>query len=484
MKPFADRLRTRLAAEDGISIVEVVVAALILVIVGLGVLSMGDAATRNTYRAEQSQVLANRLQAELEHIRQLPYGEVALTAAPATSSSPTSPANRVSGGTFALNRDGSDPKPLLYNGGTTPGGAPIASGALVSGPEDFTSGDVHGQIYRYVVAPGAPANCVDCTGDDLKRVIIAIELDPTGSGGTRTYQEIQSEISDPEKLSKDGLPGGGGPGGDTIATFWLTDTPCNQTARQGLTGNHASHNTRGVCADGVRTGSTKGSPDLMFNEQPPDQDAGDGTLYDYATDVEPVVNPNADIGLNLIKPTTNSCLLNAPLLSQLDFPVLSSETNKQLKTHIWLSNPLNTGFKLLTAADASLQLWTKAINEASYSGKICIWVFKRVTALNLLGQTITVDVPAVNLDPPLVNAAYFAYSKATWPTSWTEIAVPMRFIWATDALSGLNIVGQPRLGLAIQVERAGTSGSGLEFMYDHPSFESRLEVQSSTSILP
>ena len=60
----------------------------------------------------------------------------------------------------------------------------------------------------------------------------------------------------------------------------------------------------------------------------------------------------------------------------------------------------------------------------------------------------------------------------------------MHFIWATNALTGLNILGQPRLGIAIQVERAGTGAPGLEFMYDHPNFESRLEVQSSSHILP
>ncbi len=62
------------AGEDrGITVVEVVVAALVLVVLGLAVLGLGSAASRNTYRAEQSQVLSNRLQAELEHIRQLPY---------------------------------------------------------------------------------------------------------------------------------------------------------------------------------------------------------------------------------------------------------------------------------------------------------------------------------------------------------------------------------------------------------------------------
>ena len=476
----------RLGSDRGMTLVEVVVAALVLVMIGLAVLGLGSAASRNTYRAEQSQVLVNRVQAELEHIRQLPFSEVALTSLPTHSTDIANPNARVNGTQFALSRNGTNPKPLLYNGGTTPTGAAVSGGSIAPGPTPFTSGDVHGNIYSYVVAPGAPANCASCTGDDVRRVIIAVTLDSTASGGTRSYQEIQSDIADPEKKSNDSLPCSNcGGGGRQIATFWLTDTSCNQTSRQPLTGNHATHNTRGSCANGTQTGNTAGAPDLMFNEQPPDTDAGTGTLYDYATDVEPAQNPTSDIGLDIAEPgTQNGCLLSAPAVGQLDLPLLNTDTNKQTRYHVWLSNPLNDAFKLLDAADASLQLWTKTINGATYSGKVCIWIFKRVTVLNLLGQQVIVDVPAINLDPPLVNVAHFEFSRASWPTQWTELGIPMHFIWATNALTGLNILGQPRLGIAIQAERAGTGASGIEFMYDHPNFESRLEVQSSASILP
>jgi type II secretory pathway pseudopilin PulG len=483
--------RTRLAQDRGVTMIEVVIAALVMVLLALAVLGLGSAASRNTYRAEQSQVLVNQVQAELEHIRQLPFSEVALTSLPTHSTNSLNPNYRVSGTQFALSRDGTNPKPVLYNGGTTPTGAAVSGGSIDPGPTPFTSGDVHGNIYRYVVAPwnspGAiPANCTNCTGDDVRRVIIAVTLDSTASGGTRAYQEIQSDVADPEKRSNDNLPCSNcGSNGGQIATFWLTDTPCNQPSRQPLTGNHLTHNTRGSCSNGVQTGNTAGAPDLMFTEPPPESDAGTGTLYDYATDVEPAQNPTTDSGLDIAEPgTQNGCLLSAPPAGQLDLPVLNTDTNKQTRYHVWLSKPLNDAFKLLDAANASLQLWTKTINGAGYSGKICIWVFKRVTVLNLLGQQVIVDVPAINLDPPLVNAARFEFSRASWPTQWTELAVPMHFIWATNALTGLNVLGQPRLGIAIQVERAGTGAPGLEFMYDHPNFESRLEVQTSTSILP
>jgi hypothetical protein len=36
--------------------------------------------------------------------------------------------------------------------------------------------------------------------------------------------------------------------------------------------------------------------------------------------------------------------------------------------------------------------------------------------------------------------------------------------------------------VAISVERSGTDGDGLEFMYDHPSFDSRLQVKTSSAL--
>jgi hypothetical protein len=471
--------------ERGMTVVEVVVAAVLLTVGALAVLGLGDAASRNTYRAEQSQVVVNRLQAEVEHIRQLPYVEVALTESPPSSADPGSPASRVAGTQFKLGSDGTNPRPLAVNGATTPAGATIAEGTIEPGPEPFESGDVSGKIYRYVAFPGAPADCSGCSTDDLKRVVVAITLDATASGGERTYQEVQTEIANPDTAPNENvLPPTGGEEGDDLATFWLTDTPCSQASRQPLTGNHLTHNTRGTCAQGMQTGNTKGAPDLMFNEQPPETDAGTGTLYDYALDVEPAQNPDADIGTNVLEPTgsgSNGCLLTAPLLSQLDFPLLNTEADKQKKVHMWLSNPLNNDFKLLSSADATLELWTKTINGASYPGRICIWVFKRFVGLNLLGQTINVDIPAVNLDPPLINVGHFEFQRNPWPQQWTELSVPMHFIWAADALNvlnGLNLTAEPRLGLAISVERATTGAAGLEFMYDHPDFESRLEVQN------
>jgi hypothetical protein len=503
------RLVRRCAAEDGVSIVEVVVAGLILVIGALAVLGLADAANRTTYRAEQGQVVVDRLQAEMEKLRQLPFDEMALTSAPATSSDPNSPAHRVSGTTFALGQNGTDARPLAIQGGSTPTGDPLGCGAagesacgVDPGPVSFQSGDVRGRIYRYVVYPGVPSNCTGCTADDLKRIIVAIRLDATSPGGTRAYQELQSDIVTDRDREGSVSPPTGGSEGDEIATFWLTDTPCSSTARQDVsTTDHNTHNTRGECSLGGQTGSTKGAPDLMFDEQPAESSTGTNPYIDYAADVEPTSGADQDKGLQLLKPTlsgSTGCLLQAPTLSQLDFPTLNLESNKHQKMHTWLTNELDPNFSPLTTSSATLELYTRTVSGAgSVSGKICYWVFKRVKLIGtrLIGGSTTyhVDLPAVVTNNS--SLLYGQFQRAFWPSDWTEVSIPMNltFVNVTDYLNSLNlgslgltsltVSGEPRLGLSIQVEKTNTTGDGLEFMYDHPNFASRLEVQSSTCIL-
>ena len=106
--------RRRLAEEGGFTIVEVLVAAL------------------NTFRSEQDQVVVNRLQDEMERIRQLPFNQVALTAKPTSSGQTSDPGVRVSadGTHFDLNRNGTNTKLLAYAGGLTPDGTPMANSML------------------------------------------------------------------------------------------------------------------------------------------------------------------------------------------------------------------------------------------------------------------------------------------------------------------------------------------------------------------
>jgi hypothetical protein len=135
---------------------------------------------------------------------------------------------------------------------------------------------------------------------------------------------------------------------------------------------------------------------------------------------------------------------------------------------------MGTGFNVTLDGTGTLDLWTQSVDAATYTGKICFWIFER--HLNVLG--VPVDTPAANLD--LSNLTYFQYSPpgGVWATTWTELHIPLHFNL------NLNLGPNSRLGFALQVERSGTSGGGLQFMYDEPSFDSRLIVNTNTTPLP
>jgi type II secretory pathway pseudopilin PulG len=456
-------------SEDGFTLIEVVIAIFLLMLGSLTVLSLVDASARNNYRVEQSQVAVNQLEAELERIKQLPYDQVALASAPASSVDRDEPGWRVSGARFALERDGTDLRPLVVNGATLEAGGTVSGGTLSAAPTPFQSGDIAGTISRYVVWVD-DTRCPEsvCPGsEDIKRIIVAATLNSTSPGGDRAYQELQTDIVDPNATPVvDEVPEGGGEEG-TFATFWLTDTTCNNSERQDLTGHHETHNTLGTCGAGMKTGATPGAPDLMFNDPPkldPALPADQQPLFDYATDVEPLTGADADRGIQIRHSGLPGCIFSPSIL----------DGTPSQKVHRWLTPPIPNNFQLLLDGEATLSLWTRTLNGAEHPGRICAFLFAR--KLNVLG--IPVDVPMVNQD--ITNATWFPHEEATWPrTNWTEISIDMNFLYAAGAL----LPGE-RLGLAISVEKGGTNpGDGLEFMYDHPSFDSRLQVKT-TSIIP
>jgi hypothetical protein len=477
-------LPARLArGQDGITMIETVIAALVLALGSLAALNLVGTQVRNTYRSEQSQVVSNRLQEEMEKIKELPYSQIALTGIPTDTVDTSDPRWRVSGSSYSVSKDGTTLRPLVYNGSALVGGGTVSGGAISSAPENFSSGDVNGTIYRFVVwedDPSCPA--ASCPGaQDLKRVIVAIRLNTTPVSGVRRYQELQTQIADPNAANGTNQ---NPPVNSTPWTFFFTDTTCNNTDRQTITADHLVHNTNGACATGLKDSSNcttvlgitscpAGAPDLMVTHAPPLID--ESPLFDYATDIEPAVNPDQDKGLQMPKPNTTGCLssLFQPLTNVSGTLLPDPDPTRMQTIHKWVSNSMGNGFNVALSGTGTLDLWTQSIGGATYPGKICFWLFER--HLNAAG--VPVDTPFVNLAG---NLTYFTYTPpgGVWPSTWTELHIPISFNGAA-----LNLGPSSRLGFALQVERQGTSGGGMQFMYDEPSFDSRLVVDT-TSLLP
>src|SRR2546426_6869104 len=93
----ADRLRSLRRDEGGFTLLEVMVAALILAIGILAVVGVFDSSRRLTTISEENEVVAHRAELELERIQAMPFSGVALTSTPAHSTDASDPDFYVSG---------------------------------------------------------------------------------------------------------------------------------------------------------------------------------------------------------------------------------------------------------------------------------------------------------------------------------------------------------------------------------------------------
>jgi type II secretory pathway pseudopilin PulG len=470
--------------EDGFTIIEVLVASLIMVLGVLATFQVLNAATTNTTRAKDTQVVLNIAQQEMEKLRSLTWAQLALTTAPGFSSSPNNPLNRVDAadGTFALSANpNANYASLVRNGGSLTGGGTISGGTVNPGPESFTEGDLSGRIYRFIVwrnDPSCPSS--HCIGiQDYKRIVVAVDINSTGQlVRDRRYVEIASDFIDPND-SPTTEPTPGANGVVTAQQFFLSDTPCDaagNTVRQDITGEHLLHNTLGTCASGVQTGVTPGAPDALVTGFPPDPDPLDllnPLTYDYSNDFYLEPTPDYDKGVQIRRQDTSGCSYTP------------SGSNPESMIHRWVTDPLAANFAM--TGTLTLEFYTRTINSSSHTGRMCVYLFNRSEA----------GAPPVATDTRYVNkgvgtfgyniaSGFFGYQpggSGLWPgictgvvvNGWTRCRLAMRIDPAT-------IPAGQRLGVAISVDRGLTPADALPFLYDHPDYPSRLEIDTNTPL--
>jgi type II secretory pathway pseudopilin PulG len=448
----------RMRREEGFTLVEVLVAALILVSGSFAAFGLLRAATLNTQRAKATQVALNRAQQELEVLRGIPDEQLALKETPPPSSNPKSPNYRVSENAFYLNREPLGNKATLvvhntplYGGGYVPGEG------VNPGPEKFTSGNVSGRIYRYVVWRN-DTSCPDstCPGpQDYKQIVVAVRIDKApNQASEQGYVEVQSTFINPkDNAQNDPIPGGNGV--TTAQQFFLSDTRCSPsgtTLRQEVTASHTLHNTLGsTCAS---TGGT--APDALVLGSPPDPSPEDPTQpfeYSYSSDYPLGVIAAAAKGIQLRRDDSSGCH---------EFPTGTSVP--QWQVHRWVTDPLPSN--LTMSERVTLLIKTRAINETGYTGTLCIYLFDRPQSGS--------DLYFLNKQTG-TKGWRWSPSGGQWPREWSEIQVPMLFNGPYPLKEG------HRLGLAISVD-GKTGADAVSLMYDHPSFRARIEVETPTPI--
>ena len=466
-KKLLSRIRRRTGAQDGFTVVEILVASLVFAAGALAVLQVLDVSARNSFRAEQGQVGINVAQRELEKLRQLDYEEVGLTTTPSYQSDPKDPRNRISGANFALNPNGSNPAEMVIKGVNGQVG-----GSISPGPTSFSLGDVTGKIWRFVVWQNEAGCIAVCPGThDYKRVIVVVKIDDQVISFDRAYQEVQSDIADPEAS----LTSGGGSGGGALITaeqFFLSDTPCgtgsSDPTRVAITSDHPTHDTLSSCQ-----AASTGKPDALMADQPPDpdpDDPNDPPLFDYSDELEPA-SGNGDKGLQMLRQDSNGCNPSP------------TGADAKKKIHRWVTRPMPITF--IATGSATLELYTRTIDDVNIPGAICMYLFKRAT---VAGVDIRTAIPLTGISSVIPDPFGFSCttvgtpavgkcSTAIWPrTAWGRARFNLNYAPNTQLLPN------ERLELGLSVERGGTPEDALEFMYDHPDYPTRLEVKTTTPL--
>jgi type II secretory pathway pseudopilin PulG len=464
----------RIRDQRGLTIVEVIIAALILALGAMATFGVLGAATKNTQRAKATQVALDRAQQELEAMRSLPNKALALTTTPQHANSPLNPNYRVSGNEFATVRTPEGGKAIMVvNERPLYGGGFVAGGTVIPGPVSFTSGDVSGKIYRYVVWRD-DVNCppATCPGpQDYKQIVVAVKLDtPANQSGERGYVEVTSAFIDPtDSALNDPIPGANGV--VTAQQLFLSDTPCAQsgaTLRLDIIGDHPLHNTLGTCASGLQTGSEKeGAPDALLPGSPPDPDPVDASnplAYDYSNDIEPT--PNTDAGVQVRPDDSPGCHFQP-----------SGTSTPESQVHRWVADPipatLTEGFKM--TGNVTLEFYSQTLNGASHTATLCVFLFKRHEVGSPPKATDT------RLTDKSTGLDHWKFSPGGtgfwWKNEWHRERFTMSL---GGTLSTNTIPAGDRLGIALAFDRATTPAGAVQIMYDHPKYPTRIEVETNT----
>jgi hypothetical protein len=397
----------------------------------------------------------------VEELRTVPYSSLALDGTPASSTSPTNPGYYVgssgTGATYRWNQSSDAPTPhteqLVIN--STSGKVPAAA-------TTWSDGRIAGKVYRYVTAVNDP-NCSDtlCPGDDYKRVTLAVTVDNVG--GPKNPIIVSALMADPSAAIGGVVDGSVNPLNSpntqciesgvlvdcshTIAgavkSFYLYDTPATSTARQEISGNHATHPTvapSGTCSG---SGSTSGCPvpDLMGPDQPPTPTVVP-PVYSYSNEITGGTWPGGIVLRRDVSCTST--------------PSGSDNT----KGHMWVTAPLAA--PMTVTGDASLSLSTATFNGVSAEVTLCIRFYNVPASITNL----------VTNSPTAIGTG--SHTQTTWPQTATAVGFSMDF---RGTSGNYTIPMGNRLG--VRIWAAASAGADVAAIYDHPLHPAFVQINEA-----
>ena len=196
MRPrLPSQLPDRLRAEDGLGLVEVLVAILLLTIGVVGLLGGFNSARSLTLLSERHTTMAHRAQLEIERLQSTStnattYSELAMTSAPSNSSETTSPDYYVNtaGTEYEYGAGSTEKQKLVIATATTnkectsttketgcgvisPTSPPTRKCTAYVGNCEWTDGALSGDVYDFITSGGTST-----TSENYKRLTVVVTL--------------------------------------------------------------------------------------------------------------------------------------------------------------------------------------------------------------------------------------------------------------------------------------------------------------------
>jgi Tfp pilus assembly protein PilV len=447
-------------SEDGFTIVEVLVAATILVVGVITALQALDSSRRLTLVAERQTTMAHRAQQELERLKSLPYSQVALTTTSSSWSTSSGDATYVSGTTgscpgsasAAAPQYQSDPtqpvEPLVINGCSyTINGAttPVTGGSVapVTGWQNGSGSQyLSGSVYDFVTwsndptcAQTASPGSICPTTNDYKRITVVVTAnnvahpskpavvsayiaDPNAIPIGAPANSAQNPIASPNTTCVNGQGQTVSCSNTLIGTpneYFLTDTPSQNAYAQPACSGNTLHQTF--------AGSSP-SPDLLVASLPPGtctDSAGNPTPPCFASD-----SPGCATGIGglpIVPSGSSSCGTTPP--------------SDNTKTHAWVTPQVAAGSTLNLNGTGSMTAYLESTAGAPATGTLCIALYTvSGTTLTRVGSPASVTLSAPTGTPSPVSFTFNVGGSASVANPQSLEVV----LWLAGASSNIALV--------------------------------------------
>jgi type II secretory pathway pseudopilin PulG len=418
--------RARLRAEDGFTIIEAIVVAVIMVIGMFSLLAAQDAFRAKTSQNVVLEAATHEAQQELEYLRSLGYKDLVLSASPGASTGYGDPREGMNG--------------LQFRPGTDTSYAPLVIDATAESPlapsRSWSAGDASGTVYRFITQE--PAGTTGCGQICPKRVTVGATYQFAGALHSVVLTTL---VADPQQATADEItPPTTKPAQCPCwSTLFLYDTPATFADRQTPSTDHILH-------------ARNDHPDLMDETAPPNPYVNntsapfEPTRYRYGTDLE----ASDGLGMTypggaLIKPS-GGC---------------NDDADKK-KTARWTSRPVleNT----VVTGNFTADLYTKLAGTLTGKGILCFTFYDW-----------TIDSGGkIGSKTKLLSAGWTEnpYPSGTDPDE-VKTGV-MRFL---NTGTTRTITAGRSLGVEITIDDH-SAGSAVLY-YDHPALSSSVQVESS-----